>query len=725
MKPWSGSVRRLRPAFVVLGGMLVFGGMLVAALPAAVGVGAAFGAEAAPGAVASLSAVASGSAERELSEIQAQIEATGATWTAGHTGVSDLTPEEKARMLGARFDEAQWREMATGTVTPADPRDLPATWDWRALGGMTSVKNQGTCGSCWCFGPTAALESMLKIYAGVDLNLSEQQLLVCSEGSQGCDGGWATLASNWLMTMGPVLETCMPYTGNDAAACVDDECDSADRIRGWSLVENTETALKTAVMIGPISVNMFAPGSFFSYTGGCFQYGGTDPINHCVCLCGWDDNACGGQGAWLIKNSWGSGWGMSGYAWVRMGDCRLGEGAVLHDYVPAPVRMAYDAVEVLDNGNHFLDAGETAQLRVTLKNFGRSAATGITAFLSTTTPGVTIVDGTASFPDVPAQGTGVSVAPHFTVQVAPGTTGTIAFDLTINSAQAANQASGFPMIVGPTETFYAADFEADAQGWTAAGNANDWRRGSLAGTKAGRPDPRGAAHGTYCFGNDLNEAGASWNTLHAVNQDGYIESPSINCSGKETVYLLYRRWLSVQKRPSDYAKLLVNGTEIWGNQPLVHFQDDAWQEVLLDISPYAADNPAVRLRFSLKSSATISFGGWNVDDVRLVVPAGNPASAPELGAARAQLEVASYPNPFRPATYFRLTVPEPGGDARIGIYDASGRLVRSLSPGHVGVGVQIVTWNGSDASGRRLPAGIYHVRVSVDGRETSSRVVML
>ncbi len=660
--------------------------------------------------------------ETELQQIREEIRQSGADWVAVHTSVSDLPPDQKAAMLGARFDPESWKELSIGTVVAANPRDIPASWDWRAMNGMTGVRNQGGCGSCWSFGATGAFESMIRIYRGDTFDLSEQQGLVCSEGGGSCSGGFSTYVANMQMTMGQVTESCMPYTGNDAGACIDYSCDSVDRIRGYLSVPNDEAALKTAIMTGPLAVNLFAPNSLFYYGGGCFQYTGNDPINHCVVMCGWNDAACSGQGAWLIKNSWGS-WGEGGYGWIRMGDCRLGEGAILLDYLPTPVRLAFDAVEVADGGNGFLDAGESTQLRITLKNFGRLPATGVTAFLSTTTAGVTILDNQASFPDIPAGGSGVSAAPNFTVQVGPGTVGVVTFDLTINSAQTPNQASSFPLLLGPSDVFYAAGFEADAQSWTHGGTNDDWRR-ATPGTRAGKIDPRAAARGTACFGNDLSETGSAWNNLYAVNSDSWLESPAIDCSGKSHVYLAFRRWLTVQRRPSDYARLFVNGTEIFGNPTMVHFVDGAWQEVIYDISALADNNPSVTIRYTLKSSGNIEFGGWNIDDVRLMVPTGNPAGVADLPSPGALLEIATYPNPFNPIVNLRVMLPEPGHPV-VRVHDAGGRLIRTIDMGAQPAGTGVTSWNGTDDRGHLLPGGIYYLNVALGGREVQSRVVML
>jgi C1A family cysteine protease len=662
--------------------------------------------------------------DRELEEIREQIERNGEHWIAGHTEVSDLPPDVKARMLGARFDKEQWLSMSTGTIPPAEPRDLPSSLDWRELGGMTPAKNQGGCGSCWCFGPTAALESMIKIYTGVETNLSEQQGLVCSNHPNGCGGGMAGYVCNVQMTMGQVTESCMPYTANDGTACVDDECDSVERIRGYTAVPNDEIALKTALMIGPLSVNLYAPNSLFWYNGGCFEYTGNNAINHCVCLCGWDDNACNGQGAWLIKNSWGGSWGENGFGWIRFGDCRLGNGAILIDYIPTTVRLAEYDVEVIDGNNGYADAGETVQLDVMLKNYGRVDATGITVYLSTATAGITILDPSASYPSIPVEGTSWSYEPHFTVQIAPGTAGVIQFDLSIQSDQAENQASSCPLMIGPIDQFYATGFESGTDGWTHGGTGDDWRRGTLERTYEGKPDPRAAARGQYCFGNDLNESG-SWNTVYDPNIDCWLESPVIDCSGWTGVHLAFRRWLTVQRRPSDYARLYVNDVEVFINPFLVNSVEESWQEVIYDISEIADDNPNVRLKFTLKTSGNINYGGWNIDDVRLFVPAGIPGEVADFPYGMTALEVSTYPNPFRPNVHLRLSIPDPGGDAGVRVHDASGRLVRALELGTLPGGIHRTSWNGNDANGRRLPAGIYFLRVGLDGREVTSRVMML
>jgi hypothetical protein len=198
-------------------------------------------------------------------------------------------------------------------------------FDWRSRNGVTPVKNQDGCGSCWDFAATAAFESAIFIKSWRVLDLSEQQVLSCNTGGGDCGGGWADYAYNLFISYGAVGETCMPYRADDTVPCTQDNCQVLASLYNYFDVANNTTAIKNALLSGPVSTTMTVYDDFDFYDGGCYEHSDDEDINHCVVIVGWDDSMCGGNGAWIVKNSWGNYWGDEGFFYIKYGSAGIGQ----------------------------------------------------------------------------------------------------------------------------------------------------------------------------------------------------------------------------------------------------------------------------------------------------------------------------------------------------------------------------------------------------------------
>jgi len=195
--------------------------------------------------------------------------------------------------------------------------------NWRPF--CTSVKDQGTCGSCSAFGTIAAWETLIRILnrdPDLEVDLSESDLFACAGGD--CyTGAYMHKILNQALE-GVCREECLPYKPI-TRECGEDRCEEwtkgAYKLAAWKYVYDEEE-MKELLETGPIIATIEVHQSFLHYKSGVYHnLGADDPVIglHCVAVVGCDDDL----GAWLIKNSWGEDWGMNGYAWVKYGDSKI------------------------------------------------------------------------------------------------------------------------------------------------------------------------------------------------------------------------------------------------------------------------------------------------------------------------------------------------------------------------------------------------------------------
>jgi len=348
----------------------------------------------------------------EIESLQREIDSKGYSWTAKRTWLTDLPKEDFRGMLGLhiplevekRFEALQRSSNNTRLSAPMMPA-APSNWDWRDLGGVSAVKHQGSCGSCAIFAGTAALESIVMISEGIEYDLSEQQILSCRTFGYGCGGTWYSWTWDYVRNNGAAREWCMPYIADDEIPCADDTCEIYVTNGGWIDIPNDVEVIKQEVMITPVATTFTVYDDFKSYGGGCYEHEGSEPINHAVLIVGWEDTLCGGEGAWLCKNSWGDGWGLDGFFWIKYGTCNIGYATqrVLYNSGLDVLYADHSTLDPGGDGDNRADPGESVGMEVSLWcDILSPDRTNVSATLSTTGGIATITQPTVSYGTIPA-----------------------------------------------------------------------------------------------------------------------------------------------------------------------------------------------------------------------------------------------------------------------------------------------------------------------------------
>ncbi|MDP8237412.1 MAG: C1 family peptidase [Candidatus Erginobacter occultus] len=288
-----------------------------------------------------------------LEEIRYKIDYNGYLFEVEDTWVFRMDPEEKSRFLSRRPPREPKALTASDEIGPLakhlSKRALPSSFDWRDFDGRSyigPVRNQGDCGSCYAFGAAASAEGTynyaMNLYDGNCIDLSESYIIWClgrlpqyNGDFFGCDGAsYAYAELDALVEVGVGFEADFPYQETDPGSCTH-WSDQTIAFESWHRVPcNNIEAIKTAIMTyGVVDAAVYVGSAFQGYSGGIYDDSNTTcdaspcynaTTNHAIALIGWDDNPPeGGDGVWILRNSWGVSWGEGGYMRIRYTAARV------------------------------------------------------------------------------------------------------------------------------------------------------------------------------------------------------------------------------------------------------------------------------------------------------------------------------------------------------------------------------------------------------------------
>jgi len=256
-------------------------------------------------------------------------------YTLGHNAFSGMNQTEFSNWIGKNKIFGASKYYTDDQSSMQSDIILPLTVDWRDYGAVTPVKDQQQCGSCYAFSTTGALEGGYHIYVNSEndvVSFSEQQILDCGDrrSGHGCNGGDMGGSFNWIIQNdGLCTENDYAYFSGEtgkSGQCKSSECTIVQESAPKETIyvqPNSDQAMMEALVKQPVSVAIQANERDFQlYSSGVLTGTCGDSLDHGVLLVGY--GSTDSDDYYIMKNSWGTGWGESGY-------CRLGKGSTYNN----------------------------------------------------------------------------------------------------------------------------------------------------------------------------------------------------------------------------------------------------------------------------------------------------------------------------------------------------------------------------------------------------------
>ena len=403
---------------------------------------------------------------------------------------------------------------------------------------------------------------------------------------------------------------------------------------------------------------------------------------------------------------------------------------------PVVTLESYTADDPLYGGNASgcPDAGETFSIGLSLVNDGSAGATGVVSTITTGDPYVIINEGTAWITSLDS-GMAQPVSSDYSVTLIPGCPELheIVFDVSV-SADWGYVASGqFSILTGGSP--FADDVESGEGEWTHGvvtpsfvdqwhietyryhSSGHSWKFGGAGSDGYADSSDGELVMRPMCLG--PNGEFSFWHWMEAEDEMpgptawdcGLME---ITTDGGATWDILYPDDGYTHEKNDNPANPLPEGVPCWSG-------DFDWREETFDLSAYAGKT--VQIRFRFLSDGYVTFEGWYVDDIALTFDGGSTSGVEEGAMPRKFALLQNTPNPFNPVTLVQYKLPRPA-HVRIDVFNAAGRLVRTVVDEHQEAGYKTVSWDGTNERGGKVASGVYMYRMDA-GEFVSQKMMIL
>lgn len=385
------------------------------------------------------------------------------------------------------------------------------------------------------------------------------------------------------------------------------------------------------------------------------------------------------------------------------------------------------------NGSGCLEAGETIVLSLSLSNYGSAGATGVTAAISSTDPYVHINDESASIASL-GSGTTQPVSPDYSVTLLPDCPPLheIVFDVSVAADWGYSSSHEFSVLTGGAP--FADDVESGEGEWTHAvvspgfndewhvdpyryhSSGHSWKFGGSGSLDYGDSTDGALVMRPMCIG--ANGVFSFWHWMDAEEESstsawdcGFVQ---ISTDGGITWSMLYPDGGYSHLKNYNSANPVPEGTPCWSGS-------FGWTEETFDLSAYAGDTIQIRFRFA--SDGYETFEGWYIDDIDLTFEGGSTSGVDEGELPGVFALRQNVPNPFNPVTVIEYQLPQ-AGHVKLGVYNVAGKLITTLVDEAQQPGRKSVTWDGTDANGRKVASGVYLYRIDA-GTDVAKKMMVL